>query len=212
MEETKQKIVQEVKAYARAVHVSPRKARLVAGLLRNLPVEEALLQLDFQIKRAADPITKLMKSAVANASHNFQIPIERLFVKSLTVDGGRVFFRYTPRAQGRALPIRKRTSHLNLILGVSGKPFKSKRTARVEVSKAKVKKTEEPEKAPKVEVQETVQTKAESHLPKAGEPSLGSRLKFWNKWRKKGSDPSQIPPKADPKGKTYTSFDRRGNM
>src|SRR3989338_11654111 len=115
--EVQKKEITEVKARAAAIHISPRKARLVARLLKDMSVETALSQLKFLTKKAARPISKLIDSAVANASHNHQIEKERLFVKNLTIDGGPVYLRYMPRAQGRDLPARKRSSHINLVLG-----------------------------------------------------------------------------------------------
>ncbi len=106
----------EVKAFARHIHMSPRKLRLVANLIRKVPVDVALEQLRFSSRNAALPITKVINSAVANAVHNFNLNKENLFVKSITVDGGPVFKRYAPRAQGRAFVERKRTSHINVIL------------------------------------------------------------------------------------------------
>lgn len=193
MPELEKKTVTEVKAYARGIHASPRKTRLVTDILKNLSVAEALTQLDFVQKKAALPIKKLVNSAVANAAHNFQIEADRLFIKSLTVDGGRVMMKFAPRAQGRAFRVRKRTSHINLVLGVSAKPAKPKRTA----AKLPVLKKEAEPLAEKT-VTET--------------PQETSRFGFWRK-KKKAEDSSQaFPPKADAKGKKYTGFDRRGNM
>ena len=106
----------EVKAFARYIHVSPRKLRLVADLVRKLAVDQALQQLRFSPKNAALPLAKAINSAVANAVHNFNLNKEDLFVQSITIDGGPVFKRYAPRAQGRAFVERKRTSHINVVL------------------------------------------------------------------------------------------------
>jgi large subunit ribosomal protein L22 len=97
---------------------SPRKVRLVAGLIRGKKVQESIDILTTTVKRASDPIISLLRSASANAQNNFSLKTEDLFVKSLTVDGGAILYRRMPRARGMAYPIRKRTSHLNLILGV----------------------------------------------------------------------------------------------
>src|SRR3989344_374567 len=121
------KEIREVKAFARGIHMSPRKVRLVASMLKNMSVAEALDNLAFITKKAALPIKKLVASGVANASHNFQIAADRLFIKSLTVDGGQALKRFKPGGQGRAFPIRKRTSHINLILGGADKSVKPKR-------------------------------------------------------------------------------------
>ena len=107
----------EVKAFARYIHVSPRKLRLVADLVRTNSVDTALEQLRFSSKNAALPLTKVINSAVANAVHNFNLNRDNLYIKSLTIDGGPVYKTYAPRAQGRAFVERKRTSHINLILG-----------------------------------------------------------------------------------------------
>src|SRR5262245_10522838 len=133
------KTIKEVTAFARGIHMSPRKVRLVADLLRKLPVEQALVNLEFITKRAAQPLKKLLNSGVANASHNFQIGSEKLFIKSLTVDGGQVIKRFKPRAQGRAFPIARRTANINLVLGVADKAFKGRKI----VKKAKAVETEQ---------------------------------------------------------------------
>ncbi len=190
--------VTEVKAFARGIHVPPRKARLVAQTMQQLPIVEALDQLRFLTKKAALPIRKLLDSAVANASHNFQIEADRLYVKSLTIDGGKVMFRYSPRAQGRAFPVRKRTSNINLILGVSATPF---RKSRKTLTKTAVAETMPTDKEPQTA----------TPLPTPETETTTSKLRFWQR-KKKAEDTTQVPPKQDAKGKNYTSFDRRGNM
>jgi len=109
---------------------SPRKVRLVAGLIRGQKVETALDTLQLTVKRASDPIIALLKSAIANAKNNFSLNVEDLFVKSLTVDNGAILYRRMPRARGVAYAIRKRTSHVSLVLGVK----------EAEVKKVKAKK------------------------------------------------------------------------
>ena len=108
--------IKEVKAFARHIHVSPRKLRLVADLIRQTPVDTALEQLRFSSKNAALPLTKAINSAVANAVHNFNMNKEDLFVKAVTIDMGPVLKTYAPRAQGRAFVERQRTSHINVVL------------------------------------------------------------------------------------------------
>src|SRR3989338_2832429 len=109
--------IKEVKAFARYIHVSPRKLRLVADFVRTNSVDVALEQLRFSSKNAALPLTKVINSTIANAIHNFNLNRDNLYIKSVTIDGGPVFKRYAPRAQGRAFVERKRTSHINLVLG-----------------------------------------------------------------------------------------------
>lgn len=134
----------EVKAFARYIHVSPRKLRLVADLVRKQPVETALEQLRFSSKNAAIPLAKAINSAVANAVHNFSMNKESLFVKAITIDGGPVFKSYAPRAQGRAFVERKRTSHISVILESrqqSKKKTRSIFSLRPRTTETEVKKT-----------------------------------------------------------------------
>lgn len=104
---------------------SPRKVRLVAGLILGKKAEEAVDILTVTTKRAADPIILLLKSAIANAKNNFSLNEEDLFVKSLTVDGGAILYRRMPKARGIATPIRKRVSHVSLVLSVKEAEVKS---------------------------------------------------------------------------------------
>jgi len=106
----------EVTARARYVRVSPRKARLVTDLVRGKKVGEALNVLAFTQKAFAKTLTKLINSAVANAQQNKQTDVDTLMVKRISVDGGPTLKRFMPRAQGRATMIRKRTSHITVVL------------------------------------------------------------------------------------------------
>ncbi|OGE98954.1 MAG: 50S ribosomal protein L22 [Candidatus Doudnabacteria bacterium RIFCSPLOWO2_12_FULL_42_9] len=129
MAEKNPKLHTEVKAFARYIHVSPRKLRLVADLVRKMHVSDALEQLRFSSKNAALPLSKAINSAIANGVHNFNMNKDDMFIKSLTVDGGPVYKRYAPRAQGRAFVERKRTSHISVVLesraGKSKKKYRS---------------------------------------------------------------------------------------
>ncbi len=106
----------EVKAKLKFVRVTPRKAQLVADLIRGRGSEEALNILAFTKKAAAKIIVKLLKSAIANATQKKNIDIDRLYIKMITVDQGPTMKRFQPRALGRATTIRKRTSHINIVL------------------------------------------------------------------------------------------------
>ena len=135
----------EVKAFARYIHVAPRKLRLVANMIRLASVDVALEQLRFSSKKAALPLAKAINSAIANAIHNFDLNRDNLYIKSLTVDGGPVYKRYAPRAQGRAFTERKRTSHISVILGSRDSKPKNRRsifslrpkTAEIEIEEVK---------------------------------------------------------------------------
>ena len=98
--------------------MGPRKMRLLVDLIRGKRAERALALLSVLNKRGALPLRKLLDSAVANAKHNHSLQAENLYIKSITVDGGPVLKRWMPKAHGRATPVRERTSHVKLTLGV----------------------------------------------------------------------------------------------
>ena len=106
-------------AKARHVRISPRKVRLVMDMVRGKPVEEALQTLTLVRKAASPVIAKVIRSAMANAENNHEMDTEGLFVTRAFVDEGPTLKRFMPRAMGRATAIRKRTSHITVVL--SGK-------------------------------------------------------------------------------------------
>lgn len=106
----------EASAKLRYLRIAPRKVRLVADMIRGRQVEEALNILQFTNKSSSAPLAKLLKSAVANADQKPGVNIDKLFVKTVMVDGGPMIKRYRPRAMGRATPILRRTSHISLTL------------------------------------------------------------------------------------------------
>ncbi len=112
--------MKEITAQLNSYRQSPRKVRLVASSLRGKSVNDALSTLRFTVKRASTPLDKLLKSAIANAK-NAGVEKDNLFVKSISVDGGRILYRRMPVAHGAAHPIRKRTSHVKLVLGEKSK-------------------------------------------------------------------------------------------
>jgi len=113
------KVISEVKASARFIHMSPKKIRLVINQIRGLAANDAIDVLRFLNKGAVKPVTKLLNSALANAEHNFQISKEDLFIKAITANDGPTIKRFRPRARGSSAAIRKRTSHIELVLGVT---------------------------------------------------------------------------------------------
>lgn len=108
----------EIKANLNYLRISPRKVRLVADLVRGKSVAQADAILRFLKKRASLPLRKLLKSAIANAKHNFNSEKENLTIKSIRVDQGPTLKRFMPRARGMAAGIKKRSSHISLILEV----------------------------------------------------------------------------------------------
>jgi len=105
-----------VKAQLNGLRMSPRKVRLVAGLMRRKSVVRALDELSTLPKRPALPLTKLINSAVANASSTLKLDKEHLWIKELTVDEGVKLKRWRPKGFGRANPIEKKTSRVRLVL------------------------------------------------------------------------------------------------
>jgi large subunit ribosomal protein L22 len=110
----------EVHALAAGVRLTPRKARLVAATVVGLPVNEALTVLKFTPRAAAHEVAKVIKSAVANAEHNYELDVDTLRVARIEVDGARSIKRFRPRAQGRAFSILKRTAHVRAVVTDDG--------------------------------------------------------------------------------------------
>jgi len=112
----------ESTATLRFARISAQKARLVADLVRGKDAGEAIEVLSFLPKKMAPILRTLVESAMANAEHaaqrdNRELDIDRLFVKTVTVDQGPALRRFRPRAQGRATPILKKTAHITVVLG-----------------------------------------------------------------------------------------------
>jgi len=131
----------EVKASLKYLRMSPRKVRLTANLIKGLDVKEAEYQLKSSNKRPSPEILKLLKSAVKNAEHNFNLSYDNLFVYQIKVDQGPTLVRYMPRARGVANEIRKRSSHITLILKEKS-PSAKKEEKKEEISE-KEEKTKE---------------------------------------------------------------------
>ncbi|MFZ5942534.1 MAG: 50S ribosomal protein L22 [Bacillota bacterium] len=104
----------EAKAVAKFIRISPRKARQVIDLIRGKHVRDAYAILKFTPNKGAELIEKVLKSAVANAEHNYEMNIDSLVVSSCYVDQGPTLKRFKPRAMGRADVMRKRTSHITV--------------------------------------------------------------------------------------------------
>jgi len=105
-----------VRAHARFIRQSPYKVRQVLDLVRGLPVQEADQILSFTARAAAEPVRKVLRSAVANAEHNHALDADELIVAEAYADEGPTLRRWRPRARGRATRIRKRTSHITEVV------------------------------------------------------------------------------------------------
>ena len=104
--------------YLKDLSIAPRKVRVVVDLIRGKPVAQALDILKFTVKLGAEPVRKLLDSAIANVRQEGELDVDTLVVTRAFVDQARMLKRFTPRAQGRATKILKKSSHVTLEVGV----------------------------------------------------------------------------------------------
>jgi len=150
-----------VRASARDLRIAPRKIRLVTNLVKNMNVGQAVAQLEHTYKKGAPMLVKLLKSAAANAKNNFSLDPDYLFIKSITADMGRVMKRYFPRARGSAFVIRRKLSHINVVLEErkKGKAVKS----RISLFNKKDEEQEKPENIDQAEATNKQEIKEVKH-------------------------------------------------
>lgn len=106
----------EAKAVARYIRIAPRKVRIVIDLIRGKSVGEAFAILKYTPKVASEVLEKVLKSAVANAEHNYDMNVDNLYVSAAYVDQGPTLKRIHPRSRGQAFKILKRSSHVTLVV------------------------------------------------------------------------------------------------
>lgn len=133
----------EVLAKGKYLRVSPKKARPVADLIRGKNALEAQIILESLPQKAAKVIKKVLDSAVANAANNFNLDKEGLVVSSITVDKGPFFKRYQPRAMGRATEIKRKTSHIEIVVSGDLKVKKNQKDQKSDDKEMKVKENTE---------------------------------------------------------------------
>lgn len=122
---------------AKFIRIAPRKSRLVVSLIRGMSIDAARRQLMVSNKLAATPVLKALNSAVANAVNNLKLDEKSLVVSKAYVDEGPKIKRFTPRAQGRATPIRLRMSHITIaVAGKEGTEKVKKAAVKKPVAKA----------------------------------------------------------------------------
>ncbi len=131
----------EVKVTLSNLRTAPRKVRLVVDLVRGKKVAEARSLLEFAVKKSSEPVLKLLNSAIASAVNDLKLKEADLFVSKITVDEGPKLKRSHPMSRGRAYPILKRTSHINLTVSelpklAEVKTESSEKTEEVQVKKA----------------------------------------------------------------------------
>lgn len=141
----------KVEAKLKYLRISPKKVRLLTGLIKRLPVKQAETQLKYSPQRSARSLEKLLKSAIANAENNFHLNKNDLFISQIRVDEGPALKRWRPRSRGVAYPIKKRSSHIFLTLEeINPSESKTKINSSKEISKRKkinkIEKKEEKEK------------------------------------------------------------------
>lgn len=143
----------EIKAIAKSVRMSPRKISLVADMVRHLSIDDALAALDAQHKRAALPLSKLLKSAIANAVNNAGLDKNNLVIESIYVSGGPVLKRFWPSTRGRIHPYKKRSTNIRIVLkaNASASAVPSKDVIKAEPKKVEVKKETKKEEKKKGE-------------------------------------------------------------
>jgi large subunit ribosomal protein L22 len=106
----------EIQVKLNNIRIAPRKSRQVADLIRGKSALEAMALLEFTVKKASDPLLKLIKSGIDSALRNHQSKEGSLRIFKITVDGGPILKRMFPMSRGRGYPIMKRTSHITLVL------------------------------------------------------------------------------------------------
>lgn len=141
----------EIKAIAKSVRISTRKISLVADMVRHLSIADALATLEAKHKRAALPLAKLLKSAVANAVNNSGLDKNNLVIESINVSGGPALKRFWPSTRGRIHPYKKRSTNIRIVLKekIKASPKKvedKKDLPRQSEAKAGVKKNEKENK------------------------------------------------------------------
>lgn len=153
-------------AKLRYLRIAPRKVRAISDLICGLDVNSAEAQLIFLSKRAAKPVLKLLNSAVANALDKYLLKKEDLYIKKFFVEEGPTLYRWSPRAFGRAMPIRKRSSHLTLVLETKKEiiPKKKEREIKKEIVKPKEIEKEEISKIPEKKREERKKAKEDLRL------------------------------------------------
>ena len=109
----------EIIARGRMIRISPRKVRLIGDLIKKKNINEASGLLTYMPQKASGILKKLLDSAIANAKQKKYVDIDNLFVKNVIVDGGPTMKRFLPRAMGRATKVRKRMSHITMVLDES---------------------------------------------------------------------------------------------
>lgn len=188
----------QAKAKLSYLRISPKKVRLVVDLIRGMKVEQALHQLNFVNKGAKQPLVKLLNSAVANAENNFELKKDNLYIKEIRVDQAGMLKRWLPRAHGRATPIRKKMSHVYVVLDEIEPTIKkeSKKDAKKQIVKDKQEKVQKVKSLDQVKEQ----AKPEKDLPQDQQV---------NQQQQKEKDKETVDPRMEGKHRHQQHQDKR---
>lgn len=177
----------EVKARQKYLRQSPRKVRLVADSVRGLSVDIAQHKLTIMNQKASQPILKVLNSGIANAKNNLQIEADNLYIKEISIDQGPTLGRWMPRAFGRATPIHKKTSHINITLAEKVETIKTDKKVKQKIKDAVVVK-----KLDDVKKDDSTQSKTDEKIDKEAnlantkeEKSVPQDLRIHGKGRNK---------------------------
>jgi len=165
-----------MKAILRNSRISPKKANVVAGLVRGKNVKDALALLKFVPKKGAKTLYKVIQSAASNAKNNFKQPLNELIITKILVTKGPTFKRSLPISRGRTHPILKRTCHITVEVEVPGgvKPEKAEKVAKVSKKEASAETPKEEKKA--VKTRKTPAKTTEKKAEKASKKTTKSNL------------------------------------
>ncbi len=149
-----------MKAIARSLRISPKKLNLIADLIRNKKAVEAMEILDFAPKKGAQMLSKVVKSAVANAKNNFKQDENSLFIKEIVVNKATTYKRWVPASRGRTQARLKRNAHVSITIGVDEAAAKAKPATKKATKKATPQKKAPAKTEPKAEKKEVKKTEA----------------------------------------------------
>ena len=167
-----------MKARLRSVRIAPKKANLVAGLVRGLPVEDALTSLERTNKKAARILEQLIKSAMANAQKNDNQNVAHLVVKTLVVNKAQAFHRGVPMARGRVRPMRKFMSHIEVTLGLQSEMESEEKPAKEDSKTEKAAPKKPAAKKPAKEASQTAKKPVKTEATKdskTGKPAAKAK-------------------------------------
>ncbi|MEX1064295.1 MAG: 50S ribosomal protein L22 [Candidatus Paceibacterota bacterium] len=158
----------QVTAQLNNLRISPRKVRLISGLIKGMDVNAAKFQLDHLVKKSARPIQKLLESAMSNAQSNFNLVKDNLYIKDILVNEGPKLHRYKAKGFGSVSPIEKKTSHIKITLDerVPGLKSSEQKPAKAEEVKEKPEEIKAEEQVRDIDMKEEKKPEIKKELGK----------------------------------------------